>query len=206
MYSLIHQRSVAPQQETVEIRGPSTAKPGEAIPPPRRKPGEMDKKKKDKTQIATTFTEQAPNRRRCLGKSSSTTSRQHLWGLRPGASALPTRTCWASSAAQTSWTQSEFGDLAASLGLLLNRAIEVLNEPRWNSGAILYSRATMSSTSTTKCSRNARVINSAPNRVRPRERTILHRSGPGWSPAPANNTFRSGGSTSSTPWSRIRRI
>ena len=126
MYSLIHQRSVAPQQEPVEIRGPSTAKPGEAIPAPPQAERE-GAIVLDKTAIAATLAASAESTA-LLGKIFVDDEPPAPVPTTPGSISAPYTDLLGKLAAQTSWTQSEFGDLAASLGLLPNRAIEVLNE------------------------------------------------------------------------------
>jgi hypothetical protein len=128
LYSLIHQRSVNPSSEPIEIRRLGGSPRGEPIPPPPPQgPGESVVLDREALAAALAST------------AESTALLGQIFVEEEPAVAAPSppepgtlsgsyRDLLSQLAARSRWSTSEFASLSSSLHLLPNRAIEVLNE------------------------------------------------------------------------------
>jgi TerB N-terminal domain/TerB-C domain len=135
MFSLIHQRAVAPAAAPVEVRPPGSSQRGEAIPPP---PGDAAGNAADGTivlnpaALAATLAASAESTA-LLGKIFAEGDADEIPipapdPVAPGNLGGPHLALLGQLAGRDRWTHTEFVDLAARLDLLPNRALEVLNE------------------------------------------------------------------------------
>jgi hypothetical protein len=128
LFSLIHQRTVNPSSDPVEIRASGGSTGGEAIPPP-PSPGARDRVDLDGGALEAALASTAASNA-LLGKI-------FVDDEVPAAAPVPPepgnlegayRDLLSRLAARPSWSMSEFAGLVSHLNLLPNRAIEVLNE------------------------------------------------------------------------------
>jgi hypothetical protein len=129
MFSLIHQRSVAPSEAPIDVRRAIPSTGGEAIPPP--PDGANDGGiVLDPALLAATLAASAESTA-LLGKIFLDTEETPLptpVPVTPGRLGGPYRELLGQLATRARWTQAEFVGLTARLDLLPNRAMEVLNE------------------------------------------------------------------------------
>jgi hypothetical protein len=132
MFSLIHQRAVNPSAEPIEVRGLGGTARGESIPPPPPTPrGTGHSVVLDSGALEAALASTAASTA-LLGRifvedelpAASMSSLHHD----PANLSTPYRSLLNHLAARASWSRTEFATLAASLNLLPNRAIDVLNE------------------------------------------------------------------------------
>jgi TerB N-terminal domain/TerB-C domain len=128
LFSLIHQRAVNPSSEPIEIRGLGSATRGEAIPPPPPR-GPRESVVLDNEALATVLANTA--------EATALLGQIFVDEEVPVAAPPPSepgslngsyRDLLSQLAARSRWSPSEFASLSASLNLLPNRAMEVLND------------------------------------------------------------------------------
>jgi hypothetical protein len=137
MFSLIHQRAVAPAAAPVEVRRPGGSRPGEAIPPP---PEHAAGEAADgaivlnPTALAATLAASAESTAllgRIFADAEAEAGEMPIPApdpVAPGNLSAPYVALLGQLAGRDRWTHPEFVELAARLDLLPNRALEVLNE------------------------------------------------------------------------------
>jgi TerB N-terminal domain/TerB-C domain len=128
LFSLIHQRAVNPSSEPIEIRGLNSAPSGEAIPPP-PPGGPGDSVVLDNEALAAVLAHTA-EATALLGEIfvDEEVAVAAPPSSEPGSLSVSYRDLLSQLAARSRWSPSEFASLSASLNLLPNRAMEVLND------------------------------------------------------------------------------
>ena len=129
MFSLIHRRAVAPSEAPIEVRRPSSSRPGEAIPPP-PDDGADGTIVLNPVALAATLAASAESTA-LLGKIFAEADEMPIPApvpVAPGSLSAPYVALLGQLAGRDRWTHAEFVDLVARLDLLPNRALEVLNE------------------------------------------------------------------------------
>jgi len=127
LFSLIHQRTVSPSSEPIEIRAPSATTGGEAIPPPppQGAPGAVEL---EGNALAAALAGAAASNA-LLGRIfiDDDAPAAAPVGAEPGTLDGVYKELLSRLAERSSWSRSEFGGLVSHLNLLPHRAIEVLN-------------------------------------------------------------------------------
>jgi hypothetical protein len=128
MFSLIHQRAAAPSVQPIEVRPAGQATGGEAIPPP---PAAGDGAVVlDPAALAATLAASAESTA-LLGQIFAEAEEAPVPASAPaptGSLNDPHLALLGQLAGRDHWAQADVATLAAGLGLLPNRAVEVLNE------------------------------------------------------------------------------